>query len=271
MPPFRQNLTGATGTTLTGAHGGVQQLGAAAQRRLAGQPPPATPPVVPTGRHPLNPDAAPPPFSGPAVMGAAGMVAPPGGGDMMARFNPAQAAAAQQVLHQFQANPGTFNGSGSAPPPPDGPGLSSYLNGGAAPAIAQAVHSRMMSESGDPGPDAVGGGGGGMANFAPGGGEGDMTTPGAPPTPKTPPIMDPAQNPMGGEMAANDPSRWKGGRDPATGGLAARGVGNISTQVARTKPGVNSDAFAAAKPKPKTPRTGQGGRINQLLKRARGG
>lgn len=46
--PFRQNLTGAQGTTLTGAHGGVQQLGAAAQRRLqTGQPgtqPPSGPP-----------------------------------------------------------------------------------------------------------------------------------------------------------------------------------------------------------------------------------
>lgn len=236
MPPFRQNLNGATGNTITGAHGGVQQLGAAAQRRLAGQPPPATPPVVPTGRHPLNPDAAPPPFSGPAVMGAAGMVAPPAPPPPPATF--------------LDGSPGFVGPAGGGP----GPGLSSYLNGGAAPDIAQAIHSRMMSESGAPGPGDVGGGGGGMANFAPGGGEGDMTTPSATPMPKTPPIMDPAQKP---------------GRDPATGGIAARGIGNVSTQVERTRPGVNSDAFAAAKPKPKTPRTGQGGRINQLLKRAR--
>lgn len=242
MPPFRQNLTGATGTTLTGAHGGVQQLGAAAQRRLAGgaPPTPAPPDVRPTGQHPLNPAAGPPPFSGPGVMGAAGMVAPPAPPPPPATF--------------LDGSPGFVGPAGGGP----GPGLSSYLNGGAAPAIAQAIHSRMMSESGAPGPNDVGGGGGGMANFAPGGGEGPIAnldgSPGAMPMPKTPPIMDPAQKP---------------GRDPATGGIAAQGIGNTSRQVERTKPGVNSDAFAAAKPKPKTPRTGQGGRINQLLKRAR--
>lgn len=92
--PYRQNLTGAQGTTLTGAHGGVQQLGAAAQRRLqTGQPgaqptqPPAQPP--PGARTPppfdpatLKPGAGrgDPSTGGIAIMpGAPGTAVPPGG------------------------------------------------------------------------------------------------------------------------------------------------------------------------------------------------
>lgn len=65
---FRQNLAGATGNTIQGAHGGTQQLGMAAQKRLeaagtAMKPPPAPSIPMPPVKGPnmagggLNPDA----------------------------------------------------------------------------------------------------------------------------------------------------------------------------------------------------------------------
>jgi hypothetical protein len=242
----RQDLSGAVGSTIQGKNGGTQQLGQAAQRRLA----------VPQGpgRGVMPPPSAPapPPAGDPWASKTTGQMGPDPVSDA-ARAAAGGAMARSVPLGEAAPDMPQMPGQMPGMPPKPGPmgaqleqavqrrgmpmgggdpaGGRGFVPPGMEPNMEQAVNNRPGVLPGGPGAmpiDAMGGGGAGMPGMPPGRAQGQP--PGMPPFGQIPPdqlrAMIAKQQGMGQEdprmaMMAQGPERYfqapAGGRPPVQG------------------------------------------------------
>lgn len=239
LPGGRQDLSGATGGTIQGAHGGTQQLGDAAKRRLGGQ---QSPPIVapnPAGGG-LNPDA-----QKPGTVGLTKPMALPGFMSALPKPDPGMQIFGADAKVPGMA-PEAADMVGRPGPVPEHP----YGNpGGAAPPIPPEM-AQMLSERLSPG-----GAGSGSPDFR--GVRDHMMGAGTPGMGGASPDMQPGgkipYGPVAGTVAGALPGFGVAGGIHTAGGMPfsyGDAMGNVHSQGGGQGP---MGAMPGARPKPGMP------------------